>query len=164
MSQPALHPPSSSPSFAPPTPEPMLIDTFNWSNTEHQQIFFNRLCLYCWAEGHPMPVCPVSPPCSAVSTIQLPPITPLTRTDINVMTPCHSVAVKALIDLGSAGNLLCKLHLQKITCSEALNIHSIQGKTSGLWLHSTLHPHFDAPHRMPPSGTDFIHDGGGYHC
>lgn len=128
LDQPTQYPPSTSPSVAPPEPEPMQVDTFHLSNAERQQRIFRQLYLYYGAEGHLLPACPVRQPCSVVSTIQIPTsITLLTRTDVIVMASRYSVSAKALTDPGSAGNFISldflrKLYLQERPCSQVQNI------------------------------------------
>lgn len=151
LDQPALHPPSTSPSVNPPAPEPMQVDSFHLSNVERQWRIANRLCLYCGAVGHLLPSCPVHPPHPAASTIQLPlSIPPLTRTDVILFARLCSVPSKALIDSGSVGHFI------------SLDLLGKQ-KAAGPWYYPTLHPHRDAPHRSSASRKDFVHGAGGFH-
>ncbi|MGL5598168.1 MAG: hypothetical protein ACRDDA_08640, partial [Aeromonas sp.] len=146
---PPLHPtpapPSNSPA-SPPAPESMQIDSSHLTKEERQRRFTMKLCLYCGEAGHFLPRCPVRPPRPMVSTIQ-PPVSDckLALTPLIIVSPCASVAVKALIDSGAAGNFISQSLLERLQVAShrvqsPLVIHNILGKPLGQGLVSRHSP------------------------
>ncbi len=102
-----------------------------FSARRRQRRLTRGLCLYCGAQGHIILACPPRPVMSAI----LPKIVktePLT-TCVTLTVSNLSISVSALLDSGSAGNLisraLCRqLSLQAITTETIYQVQSITGK------------------------------------
>ncbi|ROL42288.1 Transposon Tf2-6 polyprotein [Anabarilius grahami] len=121
---------------SPPEPasEPMQVDSSRLSSAERQRRLTLNLCLYCGAPGHVRSACPIRPPRPMVSSIipSIKKMKPLT-TVVNLTAADISIPVVALLDSGSAGNLisgsLCRQLQLKTTPSLTIyQVHSITDK------------------------------------
>lgn len=105
----------SLPAACPPVPEPMQVDSSHLSRQEHAQHLATGLCLYSGVPGHFIRMCPSHPPHPAVSTIQSElTISNLTLLEVQLLTPCYIISVRALINSGSSGNFISPALLKRL--------------------------------------------------
>lgn len=108
---------------------------------------------------HLLPVCLVRPPCPVVSTIQTP--SSIASLFNNLPTFCFRESPNRL--------WICwQLHVSQPTLQASSSTLILftnskrphhPAKTSGPWLHQTLHPYSDALHRMSASRKDLVLEG-----
>ncbi|ROL52271.1 Retrotransposon-derived protein PEG10 [Anabarilius grahami] len=121
---------------SPPEPasEPMQLENSRLTPAERQRRLTLNLCLYCGSPGHVISAWPIRPPRPIVSAIipSLNKMKPLT-TVVNLTAADVSIPVVALLDSGSADNLisgaLCRqLKLKTSPSSTTYQIHSKTGR------------------------------------
>ncbi len=122
--------------ISPPEPgqEPMQVDSTRLSHSERQRRLTLGLCLYCGAEGHGIATCPIRPPRPMVSVIKpaILNMQPLTSI-VNLTASGVSLSVQALLDSGSArnlisGNLCRQLKLSTTPTKTIYQVQSVTGK------------------------------------
>ncbi|ROI36366.1 Retrotransposon-derived protein PEG10 [Anabarilius grahami] len=121
-----------------PAKEPMEVENSRLTPSERQRRLTLNLCLYCGTPGHVISKCPTRPPRPMVSAIipSIRKMKPLT-TVVNLTAADISLTVVALLDSGSAGNLissaLCRqLQLKTSPSPTIYQINSITGKPLSL--------------------------------